>query len=251
MNLHTFFIATLAAPVLTCSAVYAQNAVADYLPCDGSTIQGVVVRPVRDAEFVELHRAAIARFVKLPRDKQQAINEKGAPDRLLGYVADLWPDKAEYEKYAAAWKKTQLARLADVRVGLKADGNGIYSVLSGTRVANGGSMPLTIGSLRYNATKNVWISNNGELTGTEFKADETYDYGAQTGYEWVMEKKDSLSSLREQIRLTRTTDGKAIYLSYSLAERSAISGSVIANHGYTILFPISSASANATRPGQK
>lgn len=254
MNLSHAILAMLAAPVALCSAAYAEaapEAISNYLPCNGSTLQGSVIRPVRDASFVELHQAAIQRFVQLPKEKQEAINAKGAPDRLMDYDADLWPDKAEYEKYKEAWKKTKLAMLADVRVGLKSEGSNMYSVLSGTRVSNGGSMPLTIGSLRYNAEKNVWVSNNGELTGCEFSAGENFDYGAQTGTEWKMEKKDSLSTLHEMIRITKATDGKAVFLYYSLMERSSISGSVIANHGYAIIFPITSASAHATRPGQK
>lgn len=254
MNLSHAILAMLAAPAALCVAAHAESApeaIAGYLPCNGSTIQGSVVRPVRDNSFVELHRAVIQRFMQLPKEKQEAINSKGAPDRLMEYDADLWPDKAEYEKYTEAWKKTRLALMADVRVGLKSDGNNMYSVLSATRVANGGSLPLTIGSLRYNAAKNVWVSNNGELTGSEFSAGENFDYGAQTGNEWKMQKKDSLSSLSEMIRLTKSTDGKAVFLYYSLLERSVISGTIIANHGYTIIFPITSASAHATRPGQK
>lgn len=252
MKLTHFLFATLTAPIAIFSSAFAApEAISAYLPCNGTAIPGSVVRPVRTQEFAALHQAAIQRFVKLSKEKQNAINEKGSADRLMSYDADLWPDKAEYEKYAAAWKKTQLARLADVFVGMKDDGNNTYSVISGTKVANGGTMPLTIGSLRYDGNKNVWISNNGELTGKEFSADESYDYGAQTGNEWVMEKKDSLSTLKEMLRLTKTTDGKAVYLYYSLTERSAISGRVIANHGYTILFPITTASARATRPGQK
>lgn len=254
MNLFRITSAMLAAPVALCCAAVAEaapQAIADYLPCNGTTIQGSVVIPARDASFVELHRAAIERFVKLPKEKQEAINQKGAPDRLMEYDADLWPDKAEYDKYVAAWKKTQLVRRAEVLVGLKSDDNNIYTVLSGTRLSNGNVQPLTIGSLHYDAKRNVWISNNGELTGSPFSADDKFDYGAQTGNEWVMEKKDSLTSLREMLRLTKTTDGKAIYLTYSLIERSALSGTVIANHGYTIIFPITTASARATRPGQK
>ena len=53
------------------------------------------------------------------------------------------------------------------------------------------------------------------------------------------------------LRLTKTTDGKAVYLTYNLTELSALRGTVIANHGYTIIFPITTASARATRPGQK
>lgn len=253
MNLSHAILAMLAAPVALCSAAQAEaapEAISGYLPCNGSTMQGSVVRPVRDDSFVELHRAAIQRFLQLPKEKQEAINAKGAPDRLMDYDADLWPDKSEYEKYKEAWKKTKLALMADVRVGLKSEGNNIYSVISATRVANG-SMPLTIGSLRYDAGKNVWVSNNGVLTGSEFSAGENFDYGAQTGTEWKMEKKDSLSTLNEMIRITKATDGKANFLYYSLVERSSISGNVIANHGYTIIFPITSASAQATRPGQK
>ena len=254
MNQSCFYTAILTAPIALCSAAFAENApqaIAGLLPCNGTAIPGTVIRPVRTAEFAELHRAAIERFLKLPKEKQQAINEKGTADCLMQYDADLWPDKEEYKKYAEAWKETQMARLADVQVGLKSEGNGLYKVLSATRVSNGGNMPLTIGSLRYNAQNNTWISNNGELKGTAYAVDESFIYGPQTGNEWVLEKKDSLSNLREMIRLTKATDGKAVFLYYSLVEQSAISGSVIANHGYTILFPITSASAHATRPGQK
>ena len=66
-----------------------------------------------------------------------------------------------------------------------------------------------------------------------------------------MEKKGSLTTIREMLRITKTTDGKAVYLAYNLLETSTRSNSVIANHGYIILFPITKASANATRPGQK
>ena len=254
MNLSRFFTAFMAAPLVLCSTALADNtpeALNGYLPCNGSTITGTVVRPVRTKEFAELHRAALQRFVKLPKEKQKAINARSSADRLMEYDAGLWPDKAEYEKYTEAWKKTQLARMADVHVGLKSDGDGIYSVISATRVANGESMPLTIGSLRYDSRKNAWVSNNGELKGAAYAAVERSDYGPQTGNEWKLEKKDSLSTLNEMIRLTKATDGKAVFLYYSLVERSAISGTAIANHGYTIVFPITTASARATRPGQK
>ncbi len=254
MNQRNFILAMLAAPAVLCSTALADaapKAIADYLPCNGTTMQGSVIRPVRDASFIELHQAAISRFVKLPKEKQDAINAKGAADRLMSYDADLWPDKEEYTKYAEAWKKTQMARLADVRVGFQQKEGQVYSVLSATRIANGDTMPLTVGSLKYDGGKNVWVSNNGELTGKEFSADESFDYGPQTGNEWNLEKKDSLSTLREMVRLTKSTDGKAVFLYYSLSERSSISGTMIANHGYTIIFPITSASAATSRPGRK
>ena len=44
----------------------------------------------------------------------KSINAKGAADRLMDYDADLWPDKAEYEKYVEAWKKTKLAMMGEM-----------------------------------------------------------------------------------------------------------------------------------------
>lgn len=254
MNQSRIILSLLAAPAVLCSTVAAKNApqaIADYLPCDGTTMQGIVVVPARDVSFVELHRAAIQRFAQLPKEKQEAINAKSSPDHLMEYDADLWPDKAEYDKYVEAWKKTQLVRRAEVIVGLKTDDNNTYTVLSGTRLSNGQIQPLTISALHYDAKRNVWVSNNGELQGSAFSADDKFDFGAQTGNEWVMEKKGSLTTIREMLRITKTTDGKAVYLTYNLLETSTRSNSVIANHGYIILFPITKASANATRPGQK
>lgn len=254
MNQSRIILSLLAAPAVLCSTVAAKNApqaIADYLPCDGTTMQGIVVVPARDVSFVELHRAAIQRFAQLPKEKQEAINTKSSPDHLMEYDADLWPDKAEYDKYVEAWKKTQLVRRAEVIVGLKKDDNNTYTVLSGTRLSNGQIQPLTISALHYDAKRNVWVSNNGELQGSAFSADDKFDFGAQTGNEWVMEKKGSLTTIREMLRITKTTDGKAVYLTYNLLETSTRSNSVIANHGYIILFPITKASANATRPGQK
>ena len=80
---------------------------------------------------------------------------------------------------------------------------------------------------------------------------EDYDFGAQTGTEWSMEKEDSLSKLKESLLITKTTDGKAVYVAYAMNEVSAISGTVIANHGYILFFPIQTERANATRPGRR
>ena len=71
MNLSHSILALLAAPVVICSAGYAEaapEAIAGYLPSNGGTLAGSVIRPVRDASFVELHRAAIQRFAQLPKD---------------------------------------------------------------------------------------------------------------------------------------------------------------------------------------
>lgn len=256
MKAFSFLLAALAAPALLCSTAFAEDpapeALKGMLPCNGTAIQGTVVRLERDPEFVKLHQAAQQRFAQLPEDKQKAIAEASDPSRLMEYNADLWPDKAEYEQYVANWKKTRIIGSMDVALGLKKTGADTYAVLSATKVGdNGNVLPITIGALKYNATKNVWISNNGELTATPFSADANYDFGAQTGTEWKLEKEDSLSKLVEYVRVSKTTDGKIVYVAYALTEISAISGSPIANHGYMLLFPMPTASANAAKPGQK
>ena len=52
-------------------------------------------------------------------------------------------------------------------------------------------------------------------------------------------------NLREMLRLTKTTDGKAVYLTYNLTELSALRGTVIANHGYSDLIMDAARAAGA------
>ena len=248
--LNTLFTASAA----VCASVFAQEVktdIRDYLPCDGSVKQGAVVQIARDPSFVELHKTAVERFIKLPKEKQDNINKSGSANKLMPWTADIWPDKAEYERYREAWKKSRIVPRADVAVGLRDNGNNQFSVLSATRMPDGSTMPLTIGSLQYDGNKNTWKSNNGELKPAAFAAGEDYDFGAQTGTEWSLEKEDSLSKLKETLLISKTTDGKAIYVAYAMNEVSAISGTVIANHGYVLLFPIQTERANATRPGRR
>lgn len=255
MKALSFLLAALAAPaVLCCSASAADTApeaIKGMLPCNGTVVQGSVVRIERDAEFVKLHQAALEAFAKLPQDKQKAIAEASDPSKVMSYNADLWPNKADYDKYVAAWKKSRLVRAMDVALGLQENADKTYSVLSATKVAENAVQPITLGALRYNPAKNVWISNNGELTAKPFSAGEDFDFGAQTGTEWRMEKEDALSKMAEMVRITKTTDGKFVFVAYSLVEVSAISGAPISQHGYIIAFPQTAASANTAKPGQK
>lgn len=248
--LNTLF----AASSVICASALGQDVktnIRDYLPCDGSVRQGAVVQIARDQSFIELHKTAAERFAKLPREKQEELNKNGTANTLMPWSAEIWPDKAEYERYKEAWKKSRIVPRADVAVGLQDNGNNQFSVLSATRMPDGATMPLTIGSLRYDGNNNTWKSNNGELKPKAFSAGEDYDFGAQTGTEWTMEKEDALSKLKESLLITKTTDGKAVYIAYAMNEVSAISGTVIANHGYILLFPIQTERANATRPGRR
>lgn len=257
MKTSHFLFAMLAAPAVLCSAVStasAVEAVKDYLPADGSSVkQGAVVRIAHDDSFAELQKAVQERFAKLPTEKQKAIAEKTDPAILMDYNADLWASKADYDKYVAAWKKAKVVPVADVALGLDpvAGRDGVYRILSATRVNGNAMLPITIGALTYDSKTGAWHSNNGDLKAKDFTADDKFAFGAQTGTEWTLENKDALSDLKEVVRFTRTTDGKFMYIYYSLVERSAVTGQQIASHGYLMRFPVKAASASATKPGQK
>ena len=245
----------LAASTVLSGTVVAQDtpgAIQEYLPYDGSTVkQGAVVRVAHDESFATEQKAVAERFAKLPAEKQKAIAEKADPSMLLEYTADLWPSKADYDKYVAAWNKKQVVPVADVALGFDPLGNGKFRVLSATRVNGNAMMPITIGALTYDSTTDTWSSNNGELKGKAFEMGDRFAFGAQTGKEWVYENKDALSTIKEVVRFTKTTDGKFYYIYYSLVELSAVSGQPIANHGYLMRFPVVTPSAATSKPGQK
>lgn len=231
--------ALMAVPALVASATAADTAaLKDYLPTDGTMKAGVAVAPQFSPEFTQMQQALVEKLQALSPEQQKAFMESYDPMVLIAYNKDLWADKAAYDAYKAEWKKVKIAALREVAMGLRNDGNNRWGVLSLTAdPQTRRSAPLTISALSYDSARNVWISNNGELTATDYQATEDHVYGAQTGTEWKLTKEDSLSKMSETVRFSRTTDGKAVYVSYSFDERSAISNSVIAQGGYVLMFP--------------
>lgn len=223
-----------------------------YLPTDGTLKQGAAVRPVFTKEFAELQRTFAAKVAALPAEKQQAFLEGLDPNSVPDYNADIWPNKADYDKFVAEWKKSVIQPVTEVAVGMQSSGQGVWRILSATVDARTRrTVPLTISALKYDAKKNAWISNNGELTAKEYTATDANIYGAQTGTEWTLAKDDSLSRVREAVRVTKTTDGKFVYVSYAFTEQSAISGASIAQGAYVLRFPIVTPAANMGTPGRK
>lgn len=247
-------LALLAAPVVMTQTCIAENAGAlqGYLPTDGTLKAGYAVTPEFTPEFAQMQQALVTRLQALPAERQQAFMESYDPMVLISYSEDLWPTRADYDAYKEEWKKSRIKALREVGVGLRSGANNIWTVLSVTSDPQSGrSAPLTISALRYDSGRNVWISNNGELTAKDFQATEDHVYGAQTGTEWTLTKEDSLSRMTETIRITRGTDGKAVFLYYAFSERSAISNSVIAQGGYVLMFPVRAAAVNAGTPGSR
>ncbi len=244
----------LATPALvsTVFAADAPGALAGYLPSDGSLIQGAAVRTVADPALAPLNKMVVENFNKLPEEKKAELVKGFDSNRAMPYDEGIFGDKATYGKYMEAWKKTRIVAVGGVAMGLLDSGEpGVWHVHSVTMDAAGRTLPLTISALKYNATKNTWHSNNGELTAAPYSVDDSFVFGAQSGTEWNYEHADSLSNLKETVRVTKMTDGSAIYVYYKFAETSAISGMTIAQGEYMLRFPIVSQSAGLSRPGQK
>lgn len=248
-------IALLASPVLLTSTCYAEEtpgALAGLLPADGSLKPGAAVRPVWTPEFAKMQQELTVKLQALSPEKQKAFMETFDPMMLIAYNKDLWSNKADYDKYKEEWKKVVIQPVTEVAIGLKNAGGNVWRVLSATVDAQSRkTVPLTISALSYDSSRNVWISNNGELTASEFKATDDYVYGAQTGTEWKLEKEDSLSRLSELVRVTKTTDGKFIYVAYNFSERSTVSNAAIAQGSYILRFAAGNARVNMGTPGSR
>lgn len=222
------------------------------IPADGTMKQGVQIRPALSESFVKDHvQKFIENLQKLPQEQREEYVKNFAWDKQPAYNADIWPNKADYDKMVEEWRK-QIQASAIMAVGLQSLGNGVWRILSATADSKTKqSVPLTISALRYDANRNVWISNNGELSAKSYTATEDSLYGAQTGTEWTLEKTDSLTHMREVVRVTKTTDGKRVYMIYAFNEQSVATGQNIAKGGYLLMFPVQTAGAKLGTPGQR
>ncbi len=252
MKALTIISTLLALPVCIAQAADKAGAMEGYFPTDGTLQRGAHVRPVYSEALQKPVEVINQSLPKLSAEERATFIQEFAAEQLPSYNRAIWPSRDEYDKFVEAWKKTQIRNVTEVAVGLQKLEDGTWRVLSATVDAKTRQQrPLTISALRYDAEKNEWISNNGVLTAKDYTAPDTSIYGAQTGTEWSLEKNDSLVKLRETLRVSRTTDGKYIYLAYSLVEVSAVTGNSIAQGTYLLRFPVQVAGANLGAPGQR
>ncbi len=254
MNAFRPLLALLAVPAMVISAYAEQTpgALSGYLPTGGNLLQGAAVRVAMDPSIVPFNQSIANKFNALPEEKRAEIAAGMDSIVAMEYRPELFESREQYDAYMESWRKARLIPSGVVALGLMAtDTQGMWSVLSATVDNSGKTLPLTISALKYNADKNVWISNNGELTAKPYSISDRCVLGAQEGTEWSLQKEDSLTRLNEAVRVTRTTDGQCIYVFYSFAETSRISGAAIAQGGYVLRFPIVSQSAGLSTPGQK
>lgn len=257
MKAFTSLLAILAAPalVMTTQAAEVPQALADFqLPTNGE--QGVcfLITPALTKDFETLHTKALQKLQTLDQEKIKGFIESYNPDNLMPYMAEMWDSAEEYESYKKAWGERQMQTRQDVQgmISLKDTEDGKWQLLSlvVNRANNSGtSLPIT--NLKYDAAKNTWTSSYGELTATEFKANDDYIYHAQSGTDWKLEKKDSITQINQMLRLAKSTDGNGVFISFISVQRSLVSGQVLSQQAVTLLYPIPKPSVGGNTPGSR
>lgn len=252
MKALPFILALVSVPGLVAEAAEKAGAVEGMLPTNGVLQPGVLVHPTLSPGFIECVKQLNESLKNIAPEKRTAYLAKFKLDEQPEYDDEIWPDKADYDRFVDEWRKTELRPVSRVAVGLQEMGNGIWRVLSVE--ANGRSKqatPLNLSALRYDANRNVWLSSNGELTASNYSVSDNSLYGAQIGTEWVLDKTDDLTTLHEMLRITKTTDGKHVYVNYVLSEKSSITGNSIAQRAYTLQFNVPTTGTNLGTPGTR
>ena len=236
--LPLFSLLTAPAAIVVAQGATVPQALMNF-PADGMRLTGESVQVAPTPEFVRIQQELSARLQALPSDKKQEILRNYNATEQMAYNADLWPDKAEYEKYKAEWAKIAITPLQTVQLGAYDKGNnewGLHgvSVNQFTRQVT----PLAITGMVYNATDNTWTSPNGTMRPKELLTLNTNVYGARKGTTWVLQKEDAMSVLMETLSISRRMNGEYLYLSYSFIERTPGSGSTLAQGSYVLRFRV-------------
>ena len=250
--------AAAAAPAVLCAAAVqgaeAPKEIKEYFPCSpgNELLRGAVVRLEFSENFQKMHEALMQKLQGMPEADREEITEGILPNTALNYTPKLWEKKKDYDAYIEAWKQTKVVPLFEVGMDMKEDPSkpGEWRAMAVT-VAGNGVEPMTVANLRYRKEGNVWVSPNGELKAKPFSTEVNCAFGTMTGTQWTLEQKDSFSDTREAVTVAKSTDGKFVYVSYTLLEISPISGRVMTNHGYMMRFAVDKPRAGATKPGKR
>ena len=252
MKTSTLLLSLAAAPALVLTAEAAKapkapQALADFqLPVGDEQAVGLLVEPAFTKELHAMHTAAIQKLSTLSEEKIQQFQRDYNPDMPMPYMAEMWESEAAYQAYLTEWGKrsVQTNQAERVVISLKPAANKQWQILAtAVNLRTEQTAPLSLCTLKYDTEKDTWISAHGELTPAPFSADENYIYRAQKGKEWKLEKKDSFMHINQMLRITKTTDGSALFISFISVERSQIRGQLLSQQGYTLLFPLGNQSS--------
>lgn len=244
MKAITNILSVLAVPalVMTAQAAEAPKDLAQFkFPLEEANGACYLISIAHTEEFVRLQGELVKKLQGLSAERQQAFMQSYNPDMLIAYAEDLWDSKEAYDAYKSAWEKRQIQTQSNIQgvISLKPspDQTWLLEALLVNR-ENSQAMPLSISSLTYNPQNNTWSSSEGELTPTAYSATDEYVYRAQTGTEWELTKQDTFTNTKQVLRIAKTTDGKAVFISFATVSQSRTSGQVLSQQAYTLLYPV-------------
>lgn len=242
-----FSMLAVPALIMTAQAADTPAGLADFaFPTNNVNAPCYLISIAHTDEYIRLQGELEKKLQSCSEERQKAFMEKYNPDFLIEYAEDLWESKEAYDAYKAEWDKRQVQTRSNLQGILSlepsTDGNWVLQVLLVNRENNQG-VPMSISALTYNPQTNTWISPDGELTPTEYEASESYVYKAQKGTEWNLQKQDTFANTRHLLRIAKTTDGKAVFISYATVSQSRVSGQLLSQQAYTLLYPVPQADA--------
>ena len=244
MSATTSIFSMLAVPalIMTAQAADTPSGLADFkFPTNNVNAPCYLISVAHTEEFAKLQGEVEKKLQSCSEERQKEFMSTYNPDFLIEYSEDLWDSKEAYEAYKAEWDKRQIQTRANLQGILSlepsTDDAWVLQVLLVNRETNQG-VPLSIGSLTYNPQNNTWVSAEGELTPAAFSAPEEYVYKAQNGTEWSLLKQDSFNNTRQLLRIAKTTDGKAVFISFASISQSRTSGQILSQQTYTLLYPV-------------
>lgn len=248
-----FSIVATAALISTSMASTVPAALAGYDFATGDQAKiGFAVAPAFTEKYAELQKGVSEKINAMDEAKRVEFIKNYNPDTLIPYNPDIWADKKAYDEYKQEWQNTTMQGQAQVALSLQENADGKWNFYAITRnPANGQTLPLGISGLKYDPAKNTWTSSYGELTPQEFKVTDDFIFKAQTGTEWKLEKEDSFAKTSQVLRITKTTDGKLVYVFYAMAEQSKTTGALLNRQGYTLCFPVQQAQMDLGKPGSR
>ncbi len=251
---HQLF-AMLSLPVV-CATAMAEGtlgAVEGMIPVD-KLMPGRVVKAVLNPELKGPHEKVMAKFNALPEEKRKELASKITKVSAIDYIPELWDSKQQYDEYIKIWEANGVQELQQVVLGLTAgDKAGVWNVVS-AEIDNSGKAksPLLLSTLVYDANANTWTSNNGVMAAEAVSLDNKFVFGGQKGTEWKLEKEEAGCVMGERLQVTKTDDGKFVFVTYNFAEVSKATGKGIAQGGFVLRFPVQAAAgANIATPGQR
>ncbi len=174
----------------------------------------------------------------------EEYSKTAKPGVPLPFHEKLGLTKEEYEAYIGLWNKREFKVAQEVGLLLRQGTDGRWNI-----ICSGAAGPIT--TLRFSEKEDTWKSSNGMMKRIEdIAADPMSILGGWTGKEWKFEEETSLSKLKENFAIGKTSDGKYNILVYRAQELTS-SGKRLLDKSLVVRIPITAAAATLVKPKVK